>query len=500
MTVSSLEKNPKTRRIGLPTREPITYDWPVISGADPGPDVIALLEGWASGGHGSLARRLAHGLRHLVLAGVFPSGWQLPPERMLATRLSVSRTTITQALDELRGEDLLQSVQGSGTYVTGPPDAAPLGTRIAEHLVSGPGIDLAKGEAPDLSHLPPIGLDMAQLNATCGGAAVNAAGLPAMRRAVAGLYNHGGITGQPRTTAPQQIHVTAGSHQGSYLLLSALAARGRTVAVAEWSYPGIFDVLAGCRLRAAPVRLDRSGMVPAALDDVIRRERPAAVYVQAGPQIPTGQTARLARVRALARVLDQHGVPVIEDTTVAAVDFSGTASMVADHCRTAMVASTGSLSKTCWSGIRLGWIRAPLAILEKTVLRHLGSDLGPSIPSQLLALELLPHLDTIAAERRQRLAVAVDSALEQLNRVLPDASLTRPDGGSILWLRLPVPDTAPLVDDARRYGVRVAPGSIHRADKAPGPFLRVDVDRHPELVREGIDRLARAWEQVRTDA
>jgi hypothetical protein len=41
--------------------------------------------------------------------------------------------------------------------------------------------------------------------------------------------------------------------------------------------------------------------------------------------------------------------------------------------------------------------------------------------------------------------------------------------------------------------VRVAPGSIHAADKAPGPFVRIDVDRAPELVREGIDRLNRAW-------
>lgn len=472
----------------------------MIAGADAGPDVIALLEGWASAGHGSLARRLAHALRHLIVAGVVPSGWRFPAERMLASRLAVSRTTVTQALDELRAEDLLRSVQGSGTYVTGPADASVLGTRIAEHLLSGPGIDLAKGEVPDLSHLPPIALDMAQLNATCGGAAVNAAGLPRMRTAVAELYTRGGVTGNPRATTPEQIHVTAGSHQASYLLLSAMAAKGRTVAVAEWSYPGIFDIVAGCGLRAVPVRLDRNGMVPASLDAVIRRERPAAVYVQAGPQIPTGQSAPRDRVRDLAQILDRRNVAVIEDTTVAAVDFSGTAPMIADHCRTAMVASTGSLSKTCWSGLRLGWIRAPLPILEKTVLRHLGTDLGPSIPSQLLALELLPHLDTIAAERRRLLAVAVDSALEQLNRVLPEASVARPDGGSILWLRLPVADVTVVVDAARQHGVRVAPGSIHSPSKAPSPCLRVDVDRPAELVREGIDRLATAWRQVRTNA
>jgi DNA-binding transcriptional MocR family regulator len=463
------------------------------------PDVVALLEGWASARHGTLPRRLAHGLRHLIAAGVLPGGWRLPPERTLARALAVSRTTVTQALDELRGEDLLRSVQGSGTYVSGAAPSAPVGTRIAEHLSSGPGIDLAKGEVPDLSHLPPVALDMAQLNATCGGAAVNVAGLPALRRAVAELYTRGGVTGGPRPTPAEGVHITAGSHQASALLLSTLARRGRSVAVAELSYPGIFDVLGACELRAAPVRLDRGGLDPVALDEVLRRERPAAVYVQAGPQIPTGTSAAAGRVRALAEVVDRHRVPVIEDTTVAAVAFEGTAPMLADHCRQAVVASTGSLSKTCWSGLRLGWIRAPVELLEQTVLRHLGTDLGPSVPSQLLALELLPHLDEIAAERRRRLAAAVDAALDRLATVLPDAAVTRPDGGSILWLRLPVADTAPLARAALRHGVRVAPGSIHAADKRPGPFLRVDVDRPTELVREGIDRLAAAWGELRAD-
>ena len=74
--------------------------------------------------------------------------------RTLAGRLAVSRTTATQALDELRGEGRVPSRQGSGTYVAGPASPPPFATRVAEHLSSGPGIDLAKGDAPDLSHLP----------------------------------------------------------------------------------------------------------------------------------------------------------------------------------------------------------------------------------------------------------------------------------------------------------------------------------------------------------
>lgn len=461
-----------------------------------GPDLVALLDGWSSTGHGSLHRRLAHGLRHLIDAGVLPDGWRLPPERALASRLGVSRTTVTQALDELRGEGRLQSRQGSGTYVAGRATPPPFGTRIAEHLLSGPGIDLAKGDAPDLSHLPPVAIEMWHLNATCGGAAVNTAGLPETRRAIAELYSQGGTTGRPRPTDAAQIHVTSGSHQASHLLISTLAAPGDRVAVAEYSYPGIFDLFDSCDVGPIPVRMDRAGMIPDSLDDVLTRDRPAVLYFQAGPQIPTGQATTASRVCALAEVLDRHGVTVIEDTTVASLAFAGVAPMLADHCRVATVVSTGSLSKTCWAGMRLGWIRGPAPIVEESIFRHLGWDLGPSVPSQLLALQLFPHLDRIADERRHRLRASVDTALDQLGEHLPEATIIRPDGGSVLWARLPIDDSAVFVELAKRHGVRVAPGSIHAVGKTPGPFIRIDVDRPSGIVHEGIERLARAWRQL----
>jgi DNA-binding transcriptional MocR family regulator len=470
---------------------------PVTPAADPdGPDLVALLDGWASTGHGSLSRRLAHRLRHLIDAGVLPDRWRLPPERALAGRLAVSRTTVTQALDELRGEGRLQSRQGSGTYAAGPATPRRFGTRVAEHMLSGPGIDLAKGDAPDLSHLPPVAIEMWQLNATCGGAAVNTAGLPQARQAIAELYSRGGVTGRPRTTEVEQIHVTSGSHQASHLLISTLAARGKTVAVAEYSYPGIFDIFDSCDVRPVPVRLDRAGMIPQSLDQVLTRDRPALVYFQAGPQIPTGQVTTVPRMRALADVLDRYRVTVIEDTTVASLAFAGVAPMLADHCRVATVVSTGSLSKMCWAGMRLGWIRGPGPIIEKSIYRHLGWDLGPSVPSQLLALQLIPHLDHIAAVRRRRLEAAVDTALDQLSDRIPEATIIRPDGGSVLWARFPLDDSAALVDIARLHSLRVAPGSIHAVGKAPGPFVRIDIDRPAGVVREGVERLARAWRDL----
>lgn len=459
--------------------------------------MVALVEGWAAAGHGPLPRRLAHALRQLIDAGVLAPGWRLPAERTLAGQLAVSRTTVTQALDQLRDEGRLTSVRGSGTRIAGPPEDSSLGTRVAEHLISGPGIDLAKGDAPDLSHLPPVSIEMWQLEATCGGAAVHPAGLPALRAAIAAMYTVGGTTGRPRLTEAEQVHVTAGSHQASRLLVSSLATRGSTVAVAEYSYPGIFDIFDSCGVRPAAVKMDRAGMIPESLEQVLLRAHPVAMYVQAGAQIPTGQVAVDARVRTIAAIADRHELPIIEDTTLAPLTYAGAAPMLAEHCRVATVVTTGSLSKTCWSGMRLGWIRGPVPLVERTTYLHLSFDLGPSAPSQLLALALLPDIDAIARERRQRLEASVDAALAQLADVIPDADVARPDGGSILWVRFPLDDSTTLVDAARRHSVRVAPGSIHHADRTPGPFVRIDVDRPPAHVREGLDRLGRAWHEVR---
>jgi DNA-binding transcriptional MocR family regulator len=462
-----------------------------------GPDLTALLGDWSATGHGSLARRLEHALRSVIDAGVVPGGWRLPPERSLAKQLAVGRTTVKQALDALRRDGRLYSRQGSGTSVVGPPSIAPVGTRVAEHLASGLGIDLAKGDAPDLSHLPSVRIDLWQLNATCGGAAVYPAGLPALRQAIAERYSNGGSLGHARATNADQIHVTAGGHQASHLLISTLAGRGATVALAEYSYPGLFDILDVSEARPVPVRMDRGGMVPESLDDVLTRHRPALVYAQAGPQIPTGQVAGRSRLRALGAVLDRHGATVIEDTTLAALAFAGLTPMLSEHCRTARVITTGSLSKLCWSGIRLGWLRADTALIEQTSYRHLGFDLGASVPSQVLALQLLPNLEAIAATRRTRLERRVDAALEQLARTIPQATITRPAGGSILWVQFPLQDTSPLVTTARQHGVLVAPGSIHTQDRQPGPFVRIDVDRAPAVVDEGLHRLAQAWASLR---
>ncbi len=79
-------------------------------------DAIGSLES-ASGG--PLYRRLEIALRDALRAEVLKPNEALPPERELATDLSISRITVRKALDTLVGEGLLVRRQGAGTFVAG---------------------------------------------------------------------------------------------------------------------------------------------------------------------------------------------------------------------------------------------------------------------------------------------------------------------------------------------------------------------------------------------
>lgn len=472
-------------------RKPIDAPSPATS------SIATALGGWADSGHGNLAQRLAVGLRRMIDAGLVPPGARLPPERRFAAELAVSRSTVTSAIDILRADGLVSSHQGRGTVVIGPPTVDVSSNRMADHLVAGAGgIDLAVGNPADVSHLPAVSVDIADLLASGAGPGFQPLGLPTLRQALA---DHHRALGQH--TDADEIHVTSGAHQAIALLVGTLAGRGDDVAIETPGYPGMFDITDGIGVRVAGLEADRAGILPESLQRVLVERAPKVVYVQSGPQNPTGVVMPAGRVRALASILDRHGAAagttVIEDATLAELAFAGRTSIdLARSCRRASVVSVSSFSKVLWGGLRVGWIRAPLPIIDRTLHRRLASDLGPAVPSQLLCLALLPHLAEIAARRRRFLDDSVHRAAALLRVEVPGWEVEPPQGGSVLWVDTGLDDTAPLVRFAHRHGVHVASGSIALDGQRPDAHLRICVDRPWALVEVGLRRLGAAWREL----
>lgn len=60
-------------------------------------------------------------LERLIAKGAIAPGTKLPNERELAESLSVSRSTLREAMHELESKHLVERVRGRGTIVLGPP-------------------------------------------------------------------------------------------------------------------------------------------------------------------------------------------------------------------------------------------------------------------------------------------------------------------------------------------------------------------------------------------
>jgi GntR family transcriptional regulator/MocR family aminotransferase len=92
-----------------------------------------------------LYQQLAEALRQAVLYKRLQPHQQLPPSRVLAQSLAISRVTVTQSYDQLVSEGYLETRPGAGTFVCGQLPEAYLQTDAVEQSLAAP------GEPPQLS-------------------------------------------------------------------------------------------------------------------------------------------------------------------------------------------------------------------------------------------------------------------------------------------------------------------------------------------------------------
>ena len=473
---------------------------PVVSAAD----VAALLGDWPARGSGSLAARLAFALRSRILADLLPPGTTLPPERLLAGALAVSRSTLVAAFDHLRSEGLIVSRQGSGTTITGAPGRVIEATKtpgltMASRLLGAAerGINFGISAPPAASALPVLTVTSADLLAAVPSHGYDPAGLFVLRAALAERHSFAGLP-----TAAEQITVTHGAQHAIDLALATLCEPGDAVAVEDPTYPGILDVLAARRLLPVPLAADHRGPTPAALEAAARDHGARFAFLLPAVHNPTGRVLDPGRRQALARALDKFEMTVVEDNTLADLAYEGPAQgsgrppSLAALCRRAMVVTVETTSKVAWGGLRVGWMRAPSAVIERSVQVRTSGDLGCSVPAQLLALQLLEHYDELITARRVALSASASRFGGLLSQAIPGCSFDPPAGGLSLWVRLPDgADAAAFASRALRHGVSVAPGQF--ASPTGGhDHLRLCHDRPEEELIEGTARLVAAWSEA----
>ncbi|MFF5143799.1 PLP-dependent aminotransferase family protein [Streptomyces sp. NPDC013157] len=316
-------------------------------------------------------------------------------------------------------------------------------------------------------------------------------GEPALRQRLAARIATRGLP-----TAADDLLVTTGSQQALSLLASALIDPGDTILVESPCYLAALQVFGLAGARVLPVPGDADGVDPAALEELIRAERPKLLYLVPTFQNPTGRTVPAARRAALATVAARHGLWVIEDDPYGELRYDGDhvpwiASFPGAEDRTVLL---GSFSKVMAPGLRLGWLRAPAALRRACAVAKQAADLHTPTLNQLAAARYLDVLDAHVAKVRAVYGERRDAMLAGLPDALPAGSTwNRPEGGMFLWARLPSSyDTTALLRQVVDHNVAYVPGEpFYAADPDRSTLRLCFVTQTPEEIGEGLRRLAK---------
>jgi 2-aminoadipate transaminase len=313
---------------------------------------------------------------------------------------------------------------------------------------------------------------------------------------------------------PENILITNGSQQALDLIGKVFVNPGDHIMVERPTYLGALQAWNAYQAEFIAADTDHDGYVIESVRTQMR-SGPKFIYALPNFQNPSGITLSLERRHALIEVADHYGVPILEDDPYGQLRYEDEhlPSLVTldSHFRntngekySGNVIYLSTFSKTLAPGIRLGWIVAPVEVIQKLVQAKQGADLHSGTLNQMLAFEVasggfldvhVKHIRAVYRERR-------DAMLAALDRHFPaDVTWTRPKGGLFLWLTFPESmDAADILKSAVEQKVAFVPGQSFHADGGGCNTARLNFSNaNPGMIEEGIKRLARVLKQMLVD-
>lgn len=450
---------------------------------------------------GTLREQLYLQLRDAVLTGRLLPRTPLPSTRDLAAVLGLARSTVVDALDQLKAEGYLETRQGAATRVaalerkmlgmglalrSSEDDAnlaAPAQQQRANWRNDDPprpvSLRAFRPGLPDIrafparewaTHLARRARHPASHDLSYAGYL----GVPALREQI---LSHVRLARHVQAQAEQVIVLP--SAQAAFDLVAQLVLEpGDTAWTEDPGYPGITSVLRAQKARIVPMRVDVQGLQPAAAGP-----RPRLVYVTPSHQYPTGVTMSLPRRLSLLALARSAGAAIIEDDYDSEFQYQGqpTASLQGLD-RHDCVHYVGTFSKSLAPGLHVAYLIVPERFVD---LAHAVATVrGLTVPVHVqLALAdfleaggLRRHVRAMNADYGARMATLVESLRQ-------DGLLTVPAGAGGLQLCVGWPgdpaDTA-AVAALQAAGIAAAPISpLCSAVRHNGLLLGVGlVQRH----------------------
>ena len=301
-----------------------------------------------------------------------------------------------------------------------------------------------------------------------------------------------------------EIMITTGAQNAVELLLRLLAGPGSSVAVEAPTYSRVIEILhlSGVRIDEIPMLPD--GMDLDTLEDLVKKRPPAMIYTIPNFHNPTGITTDQAHRERLLNICTKHAAPLLEDGFEEEMKYFGKAVLpIKSMDRSGAAVYIGTFSKILFPALRIGWIAADKACIERLIPIQKASIISGNVLDQAALNRFcrLGHYELHVKRMHRIYRKRMHCTMKAMQtRILDDRiRWTRPSGGYTIWLRLEGLDIREekAADVLFEHGAAVLPGGPHFHGPFQGLHFRLSIAHLDEqAIEEGIRRIEKGLDTL----
>nr|WP_106779384.1 PLP-dependent aminotransferase family protein [Lysinibacillus timonensis] len=402
----------------------------------------------------SLTKQIVDWMTEQIMTGQWPNGTKLPAQRQLAISLGVNRSTIQEAIDELKADGILASKIGSSTYVSNDSwnillkKKQPNWQKYIELSIHKPNyqtiqlinefeqdesiIRLSTGElAPKLLPTAQIQTSLQQLELEGKSIGYSSPqGSLKLRNALCHYLKKRGIT-----TTPDNICIVSGALQALQLIALGLLETGSIVFQDEFSYLNSIHPFQsfGMQLQSIQETNRTENFLKQRLGN-----RQGIYYAIPSLHNPTGRVWSIEEKQSFYNLCQSMQLPIIEDDVYFELSFEKPTPALKSFDTTGQVLYLGSVSKTLSPGLRIGWVVAPTPVIKRIADIKMQMDYGSSAFSQEIVTYWLTsglyeqHIEQLKEELKRRAKLMEDLLAKHFKGI---ASWESSKGGFYIWLK-----------------------------------------------------------------
>jgi DNA-binding transcriptional MocR family regulator len=300
---------------------------------------------------------------------------------------------------------------------------------------------------------------------------------------------------------PNQVLTGNGSLELVEFLCRHLIRPGDVVFCESPSYDRAITLFRRHQANIVGIALEPDGPNLEALEAALKQHTPKFFYIIADFQNPAGATCSAAKRKRITELAEQYNFIILEDAPYRLLRYRGadepTLFSLAPHRTLHM----SSFTKLIAPGVRMGFMLGNAETLAKVAKVAEDTYISPGYFAHGITYEwcrrglLPPQIEKLKALYAPRL----QACLAAIDKYMPDAQATRPDGGFFISVTLPEGvNTTKVREVASKRALNLADGLAFFPNGGGERFLRLPYCAlTPDQIDEGIKRLADSVNEVR---